>query len=257
MQIVHPNITIEDDISGDAVLKKVERAARICYQSRPNDETRDQFIRNIIKNNHTSVTEHVHISVTIICNRGISHEIVRHRIAAYSMESTRYVNYVNKGMKFVYPIELEHMKYVNPAMHEILHKLWVEGCENSETIYSKMIEAGAQPQLARDVLDNAVKTQIMLTYNLHAWRNFFTQRCAKAAHPDMKLIAIAMLLYFREHIPVIFDDIGYDEEFWNTYVVAHGKNWHDYIIDQQLIAECDSVRYGNDFNNGNVIDNHE
>lgn len=230
MKIVRPNITVVDKIDGEEILTKIERAARICYQSDPNVDTREKFLANIIKSGHTSVIEHEKISVVIICDRGISHELVRHRLASYSQESTRYVNYKNKGMQFIRPITIVD----KPELFEI----WKRSCEDSEKSYEEMINHGARPQEARDVLNNSLKTQIEMTMNLRSYRNFFTLRCAKGAHPHMKEIAIALLMFFKERIPVIFDDIEYDEDFWNQYVASKNENWHNYVIDRELMEEC-------------------
>ena len=159
-----------------------------------------------------------------------SHELVRHRIASYSQESTRYVNYKNKGMQFIRPITIVD----KPELFEI----WKRSCEDSEKSYEEMINHGARPQEARDVLNNSLKTQIEMTMNLRSYRNFFTLRCAKGAHPHMKEIAIALLMFFKERIPVIFDDIEYDEDFWNQYVASKNENWHNYVIDRELMEEC-------------------
>lgn len=230
MEMVRPSITIIDKIDGDELLKKLEEAARTCYQSPSNNETREQFLRNIIKSGHTSVIEHIVITAKIICDRGVSHELVRHRIASYSQESTRYVNYNNKGMKFIRPITI--------VDNEKLFKFWEDACKASEVAYCCMIENGAKPQDARDVLNNSLKTEIVMTMNPRSLRNFFELRCAKSAHPHIKEIAIPYLLFLQERIPVLFDDIGYDEEFYNKYIASKGENWHNYIIDRELMEEC-------------------
>lgn len=233
MEMVRPCVTIIDKIDGDAFLKKLEEAARTCYQSPSNDETREQFLRNIIKNGHTSVIEHISITAKIICDRGVSHELVRHRLASYSQESTRYVNYNARGMKFIRPITLMD----NPE----LFKVWEDACKASEVAYCVMIENGATPQEARHVLNHSVKTEIVVTMNPRSLRNFFEQRCAKSAHPHIKEIAIPYLLFMQERVPVIFDDIGYDEVFYNKYIASKGENWHDYVIDRELMEECGLV----------------
>ena len=97
MKIIEPYIELEDKIDGQAILKKIEKIGRVCYKSENNitEDSAERFIKNIIKNGHESVLEHVSISVRVICDRGVSHEIVRHRIGSYSQESTRYCNYSN------------------------------------------------------------------------------------------------------------------------------------------------------------------
>ena len=110
MKIIKPYIELEDKIDGQAILKKIERIGRTCYKSESNitDDSAERFIKNIIKNGHESVLEHVSITLRVICDRGVSHEIVRHRIASYSQESTRYCNYskdnFNNELTFINPI---------------------------------------------------------------------------------------------------------------------------------------------------------
>lgn len=194
-----------DDFDGHEMLKKVERAGRICYKSedRISDGSAERFVSNIIKNGHESVLEHEKISVKVICDRGVSHEIVRHRIASYSQESTRYCNY-NKN-QFGNEITVIKPLYWKRDSRE--YQVWKEAMEMSEKAYMDLIELGASPQEARSVLPNSLKTEIVMTMNLREWRHFFDLRTSERAHPQMKEIACLMLDEFRIKVPVVFDDL--------------------------------------------------
>ena len=142
----------------------------------------------------------------------MSHELVRHRIASYSQESTRYCNY-SKG-KFGSEIIVVEPTFVNETDDRSiraemirLRACWQEACLNAEWSYKKMIDAGCTPEAARAVLPNCLKTEIVMTANLREWRHFFKLRCAPAAHPDMRIIANMLLTAFKDVVPVVFDDI--------------------------------------------------
>lgn len=206
MKIINPSVQLEDKIDGQAILKKLERIGRTCYKSEGNitDDSAERFIKNIIKNGHESVLEHVSISVRVICDRGVSHEIVRHRIASYSQESTRYCNYSNdkfgNELTFIKPCfwnDETNVNYLN----------WENVLKNIECAYFSMLKCGATPQEARSILPNSIKTEIVMTMNLREWRHFFKLRCAKSAHPQMREVANMILEEFRKEIPVVFDDI--------------------------------------------------
>ena len=194
-----------DDFDGHEMLKKIERAGRICYKSEDkiSDGSAEKFVGNIIKNGHESVLEHEKISVKVICDRGVSHEIVRHRIASYSQESTRYCNY-NKN-QFGNEITVIKPLYWEKDSREYL--VWKESMEMSEKAYMDLIELGASPQEARSVLPNSLKTEIVITMNLREWRHFFALRTSERAHPQMREIAYMMLNEFKRRVPIVFDNI--------------------------------------------------
>lgn len=202
LEIIKPSFVIESDIDSIRILKDLERYGRVCYKSEHliTEESAKDFIRRILESGHESVIEHVSITVRVICDRGVTHEIVRHRIGSYSQESTRYCNYCKKGAQFIYPLFF--------IGDEEKYKLWYSAMEACEKAYNGLMTAGATPQQARSVLPNSLKTEIVITYNLREWRHFFRLRCSKAAHPQMQEVACAMLKEFKERIPVIFDDIN-------------------------------------------------
>ncbi len=205
MNVIDPGFVIEDVIDGGEILKKIERAGRVCYKSEEKitEDSAKRFVQNIIKSGHESVIEHEKITVRIICDRGVSHEIVRHRIASYSQESTRYCNY--NADKFG-----NELTFIKPYFwDEDIEKysIWEETMRCIEKSYMKLIDLGAKPQEARSVLPNSLKTEIVVTMNLREWRHFFKLRAVKAAHPQMRQIAVPLLKAFQDAIPILFDDI--------------------------------------------------
>jgi thymidylate synthase (FAD) len=150
-----------------------------------------------------SVLEHEAVSVRIICDRGVSHEIVRHRIASYSQESTRYCNY-SKG-KFGGEICVIRPCFWQQDSEQ--YAIWQHAMQCAEDAYNALVAKGAQPQHARSVLPNSLKTEIVVSMNLREWRHFFELRTAPASHPQMREIAMPMLAEFKQRIPVIFDEL--------------------------------------------------
>lgn len=205
MNIILPSFEIMDSIDGKEMIHKLERFGRICYKSENyiTDDSAEKFISTIIKNGHESVIEHEKISVKIICDRGVSHELVRHRIASYSQESTRYCNYY----KDKFGKELTLIKPVFWDVDSDEYRIWINAMKNIEKAYFDLIEAGASPQEARSILPNSLKTEIIVTMNLREWRHFFKLRTSERAHPQMREIACPLLNEFKKRVPIIFDDI--------------------------------------------------
>jgi len=208
MNIVKQKVEMVDmgNSMGIDVLKKIEKAGRTCYKSEDSitDESCKKFVRNIIKRDHGSVLEHHNITLKFITDRGVTHEIVRHRVGcSYSQESTRYVNYNNQDMTFILPVEF----YGDDSKRTESFYLWQNAMSNSEFCYKSMINNECTPQLARSVLPNSLKTEIVMTANIRAWRHFFKLRCDKSAHPQMQDLAKKALFLLWSNIPVIFDDL--------------------------------------------------
>lgn len=206
MKIVKPSFEILTKMDGMEVLRMLEIAGRTCYKSEDKitDNSAKTFVAKIIKNGHEAMIEHFSVSVRVICDRGVTHEIVRHRLASYAQESTRYCNYSKD--KFGNEITVIEP----PGLPTSQYFYWQEACEIAESRYFRMLEAGATPQMARSVLPNSLKTEIVITMNLREWRHFFKLRTAPTAHPQMREIAIPLLNSFTSLIPVIFDDLGGD-----------------------------------------------
>ena len=205
MRIINPSFEFIGTIDGDVILKEIERIGRICYKSEDkiNSSSSGKFIKMILANGHESVIEHSGISVRIICDRGVSHEIVRHRLASYSQESTRYCNYFKH--KFGKELTLIKPFYWNDDKEK--YNIWLETMQIIENNYNRLIESGAKPEEARSILPNSLKTEIIVTMNLRGWRHFFRLRTSEKAHPQMREIAIPLLKEMHKLVPVIFDDI--------------------------------------------------
>ena len=206
MKIINASYKIEAPIDGAEILKRVEKAGRTCYKSedRITDESAKMFVRKLIERGHESVLEHESITVRFICDRGVSHEIVRHRIASFSQESTRYCNYSNdrfgSELTFVKPCFFKEAKGAYCS--------WYNTMDFAECAYFDMLEDGCTPQEARSVLPNSIKTEIVMTANLREWRHFLKLRTATAAHPQMRELTVPLLHELQERIPVVFDDIA-------------------------------------------------
>lgn len=200
--IVTPIDTLVD---GEAMLKRIEAAGRTCYKSegRITPDSSRKFVAMVIERGHHSVIEHESVSVRFICDRGVSHEIVRHRLASYSQESTRYCNYSKS--KFGKEITVIDPR---PHMNPIQFGHWKATIAHIERAYFGLLEAGCKPQMARSVLPNSLKTELVMTANLREWRHFFTLRTSEAAHPQLVQITRPLLAEFRRLIPIVFDDVG-------------------------------------------------
>lgn len=205
MKIIEPSFEILEDIIGEKILNNIERYGRVCYKSenKITEGSSKKFLYNILKSGHESVIEHEKITVRIICDRGVSHEIVRHRIASYSQESTRYCNYSQEK----FGGELTFIKPCFWSTDSELYKIWETQMQAIENDYNKMIMLGALPQEARSILPNSLKTEIVVTMNLREWRHFFKLRTSERAHPQMREIALLILNALKKEVPVIFDDI--------------------------------------------------
>lgn len=210
MITIKPQVRVPLTELDSGKLKRLERYARICYKSegKMGEEYNPNFLNSILNRGHESVIEHEKVTVLFVVDRGISHEIVRHRIGSYSQESTRYCNYSQD--KFGNEITVITPFYYLGTKR---YKIWEEACKIAEHNYFLLLEEGSSPQEARSVLPNSLKTELAVTYNLREWRHFFALRCAPAAHPQMRQVAIPLLLFFQEKLPAIFSDVEYDLDF--------------------------------------------
>ena len=205
MKIIKPYIEIMEEIDHDKILKKLERCGRTCYKSEDKitEESAAQFIKGIVKSGHESVIEHQNITVKFICDRGVSHEIVRHRLASYSQESTRYCNY-NDELTVIKPLYLNENSSVTDDNGSSDYWHWKDAMGDAEYSYRKLLELGCKPEEARAVLPNSLKTEVVMTANLREWRHFFKQ-------PQIRELALALLKYFHEELPEVFEDL------WEIY----------------------------------------
>ena len=217
MKITKPSIEILDILDQTSVLKRLELIGRTCYKSEDKitDTSCVEFVKKIIKSGHHAIIEHYDISVRVICDRGVTHEIVRHRIASYAQESTRYCNYASGKFGneitvidpcFWQPDDTDEI--FNCSVENKKMSVWKETIVYIEKAYLSLIELGATPQEARSVLPNSLKTEIIMTMNLREWRHFLTLRTSKTAHPQMREVADMILTEFKSKLPVFFENIG-------------------------------------------------
>lgn len=213
MRIIEPSYEILTEISDDGIkeLQHIEKIGRVCYKSEDkiteDGESAKKFVKMLIGRGHEAMIEHSSLSVKFTVDRGVSHELVRHRIASFAQESTRYCNYskdkFGNGVTFIKPFFFDES-----SSH---YKLWERDMEEAENCYLQLLEKGATPQEARSVLPNSTKTEITITANYREWRAFFKLRTAKAAHPSMQEITRPLLKELKTRLPIIFDDIEVEE----------------------------------------------
>ena len=204
MQIADPSFDIIQ-LPSPNVLELIESIGRVCYKSEGKiaPGTAQPFIAQVLALGHESVIEHASISVRIICDRGITHELVRHRLCSFTQESTRYANYAHDRFG-------NEITVIRPYFFEqgsLRYLLWEAAMLACERAYLDLVKTGATAQEARSVLPNSLKTEIIMTANIREWRHIFKLRCAKAAHPQMREIMLPMLTAFAAKVPFIFDDI--------------------------------------------------
>ena len=221
IKIIKPKVTIETKFSGVSILKTIEKFGRLSHKSEKKitKDSYQEFLRKLLSWGHESVLEHVSISVRFICDRGITHELVRHRIAAYTQESTRYCNY-SGNIQFIEPL------FYKKGSEK--YKIWYQNCVQAAENYNQLIQLGSTPEEARSVLPNSLKTEIVATYNLREWRHVFEMRCQKAAHPQMREIMVPTLKMFQQKIPLLFDDfiIKKDQNLsYPLYAIKDNQYW--------------------------------
>lgn len=212
ISVIRPAFRIEDDLVhfGGRILKSLEAAGRTCYksESKTTETSAYPFLEHAIEIGHFSIIEHEKVTVRLIIDRGISHEWVRHRLAAYSQESTRYVNYGKRGFQYIYPVFFEKD---SPVYEE-----WKGAVADATRHYLKLLALGRKPQEARGVLPNSIKTELIATHNIRQWRHIFSQRGDKAAHSQFREILLPVLAEFQKFIPVLFDGFKID---WQNQVI--------------------------------------
>ena len=220
MRIIKPGVEIMTPTDG--ILQHLERCGRVCYKSEDKiaDGTAEKFIAGIIKRGHEAVLEHASITVKFTCDRGVSHEIVRHRMASFCQSSTRYCNYSNE--KFGSEITVTEPLFFKRGTDR--WAIWENACLEAEEAYFSLLYIGCTPQEARAVLPNSLKTELIMTANIREWRHFLKLRCDKAAHPQMREVALMLLDNLHKAVPVCFDDIAenYKTEISNTASTAKG-----------------------------------
>lgn len=211
MEVIEQSHQILTPIS-PGVYEVIERAGRTAYKSEDSitEKSAEPFVRKMIKLGHESVLEHFTVQVRFVTDRGVTHEIVRHRLCAYTQESTRYCNYSKKGMTFIKPVFWEECIADDrqTIVADPRYQCWLESAIQTENAYNYLIENGATPQEARSVLPNSLKTEIVCTANIREWRHILRLRTSKAAHPQMRALMTPLLKEFQEKLPALFEDIN-------------------------------------------------
>ena len=205
MLIIKPSVEIITPIQAMTVMKRIEEIGRTCYKSeaKMTKGSEAKFVEKLINSGHESVLEHCTLSVRFTVDRGVSHEIVRHRIASYSQESTRYCNYAQD--KFGKEITVIEPCYLEPNTSRYL--IWKTTCESCEIAYMALLGQGCKPEEARAVLPMSLKTELVMTANIREWRHFLKQRCSPAAHPQMREVALVLRNQLVEGLPHLFKDL--------------------------------------------------
>ncbi len=208
MKIIAPKVELVNAPTYSDLLSLIEVAGRTCYKSEDKitEGSAEKFVRGIVKRGHHAVIEHGVLTVRFTCDRGVSHEIVRHRLASYCQESTRYCNYSKEG----FGSEIAVIEPVGLHPGSEAYDVWKKACLRAELAYFDLLTIGCSPQDARSVLPNSLKTEVVMTANIREWRHFIKLRAARAAHPDMRVVATKLHELLRDAYPVFFEDIEVD-----------------------------------------------
>ena len=209
MELIRPGYEILTPIDGLKELQDIERAARTCYRSESaitsDGKSAKKMVRMLIERGHEAMLEHSFLSVKFICDRGVTHELVRHRLCSFAQESTRYCNYAGgkagKRMRFILPCF-----FMDSKEREAELELWTRACAKAANDYAELLSMGATPQEARTVLPNSVAAEIVMSGNYREWRHILKLRTARDAHPQMREIMCPLGIELQRRIPVIFDD---------------------------------------------------
>lgn len=207
MKIIKPSYEILTPISDGGIkeLQLIEKVGRTCYKSEDkiteDGESAKKFVKMLINHGHEAMIEHSFLSIKFTVDRGVSHEIVRHRMASYAQESTRYCNY-STG-KFGNQITVIEPYFFDSTEHAF----WAHSVKEAEETYLYLLDKGASPQEARAVLPTSLKTDLIMSTNYREWRHFLRLRTAKDAHPQIREVCVPLLKDLQKQIPVIFDDI--------------------------------------------------
>lgn len=210
MKIIEPIIEIEN-VNYKRIMKNLERACRTCYRSEDKitDESYKTLLKNCINRGHESILEHEKITIQMVCDIGVYKDLTRHRIASFSIESTRYCNYgkdkFDNQIKFIKPVNMEE--------NTELYTEWKEACENIEKHYIKMAKLGATPDQMRMILPHSTAALVTMTANVREWKHILELRASSHAHPSVEQVMIPLLIHFKENMPEIFESIEYDTNF--------------------------------------------
>lgn len=200
-------------------LELIELAGRTCYKSEDKitEDSAAKFVKRILDSGHHSVIEHAVATVKFITDRGVTHELVRHRLASYSQESTRYCNYGGGDIQFIKPVWGTYIptgKFdlydAEKTFMESSSARWMRAMAEAEIYYKDLMELDDwRPEQARSVLPNSLKTEIIVTANLREWLHIFKLRCSKAAHPQIRELMLSCLEGFKAEVPVLYDNLDF------------------------------------------------
>lgn len=207
--IIEPRVIVESVVDGPRILRNLERIGRTCWksESRICDGSAETFVKMLLDRKHESVLEHESITVRFIVDRGVSHELVRHRLCAFTQESTRYVNSDKRGFVFVRPL----WYWADVELDCDTSSNWLLAMRDASDRYSHAIACGESAQMARSMLPNSTKTEIVVTTNIRQWRHILNLRTDKAAHPQMRQVMVPLAKWLKSRVPVLFDDINEGE----------------------------------------------
>lgn len=210
MKIIEPVVEIEK-VDYERIMKNLERACRTCYRSEDKitDESYKTLLKNCINRGHESVLEHEKITIRMICDIGVYKDLTRHRIASFSIESTRYCNYG----KDKFDNEIKFIKPCNIEKGTKLYEKWEKACQDIEKNYLQMAELGATPDQMRMILPHSTASEIVMTANIREWKHILSLRTTNHVHPSVRQIMIPLLIYFQKEMPEIFESVEYDKEF--------------------------------------------
>lgn len=208
-------LTPETLNDGKYLLRTIEAFGRVSHRTEEaqTENSWERFIPAVVlQHGDWSIVEHAIASVEFLVDRGMSHEIVRHRIASYTQESTRFVNYGKQ----------DSVSFIKPVLStESQKEQWDLAIKTSEVAYLNLLSLGIAPQIARSVLPNALATKLIVTANLRSWRNFLLLRTTKETHPQLREISLDLLKQFQERIPILFSDILGNEK--QSISIAKGR----------------------------------
>lgn len=197
----------------DSPLQMIEKAGRTCYKSERliTPDSAEKFVMMLRDNGHHAMVEFGYMTVRFITNRGVTHELVRHRLCSFAQESTRYCDYGRKDMEFIRPVWAEDVELNDRSKVQKPSDWWsfILALMYAEEVYKNLLKCEWKPQQAREVLPNALKTEIVVQANLREWRHIFKLRCSPKAHPQMVALMRPLLEEVRGLIPVLYDDITY------------------------------------------------
>lgn len=225
MNIIKPKVEVEP-FDGVKIMKNIERACRTCYRSEGNitEDSYKKLITNCINRGHESVLEHEKITIRLTCDIGVYKDLTRHRIASFSIESTRYCNYgkdkFDNELKFIEPVfytdTWKDRNYEGSAMskEELKSFFWYKIMSDIESAYMNMNNlCECTPDEMRMILPHSTAAEVTMTANIREWKHILELRCSKGAHPAVQQVMIPLLLYFKEQMPEIFNNIDYNKEF--------------------------------------------